>query len=115
MRVGWLSLACALVLASSPLTARTLQQDHWGGVDIEIDFKTSFTTIEFDCARGMVSERFLIDRQGQFDVSGTYVPEGPGPIAVTDPPLIHPARYTGDVHNGVMHLTVTLLDTGETT
>ena len=67
------------------------------------------TNIEFDCAQGMITQEFLVDRHGRFDLRGTYES---GPIVL--PPPFHPAHYVGAVDGKMMQLMITLDDTGET-
>ena len=112
MKVAGLCLLSAVLFASASFAGHVLRARHWGGMGVELDLRAGFSRIEFDCAHGTISDRFTVDKQGQFDLSGTYLLDGPGPI--TTPPPGHPAHYVGDVQGATMHLTVILTDTGAT-
>jgi hypothetical protein len=112
MKWAGLCLVLAGLFASTSFGGHVLRARHWGGMGVELDIGPGMSRIEFDCAHGTISDRFTVDRQGQFDLSGTYFRDGPGPI--TTPPPGLPAHYVGDIEGGTMHLTVILTDTGET-
>jgi hypothetical protein len=109
MKVARLCLIAAVFFASATFAGHILRARHWGSNGIELDVRGIFSSIDFDCAHGTITDRFVVDRQGRFDLSGTYVLDGPGPI--NHPP--QPAHYVGDVQGDTMRLTVILVDTGE--
>jgi hypothetical protein len=53
----------------------------WGGEHIRIDVSDSGADIEFDCARGIISQPLALDAQGRFKFQGTYKPETPAPAS----------------------------------
>jgi hypothetical protein len=83
----------------------------WGGLDMGMQIGPHFTSIEFDCARGSIGQPIPLDKQGHFEVPGSYIQEHGGPERIGVPPDIHPARYTGQVQGKMMSITVTLTDT----
>jgi hypothetical protein len=85
----------------------------WGGQGLTITVGAASALLSFDCAHGTIDQPFLPDRAGHFDLVGTFVPESPGPVREGDP-VVHPARYTGDVNGKSMTFTVTETDTGLT-
>jgi hypothetical protein len=90
-----------------PATAhnRRLSDGIWGGMNIALEVKTENATFEFDCARGVVTEPILLDKDGRFDVAGSYVVEGPGPAREGNEKAAK-ARYSGTVHDDTMTLKV---------
>jgi hypothetical protein len=85
----------------------------WGGQHLTITIGAASTLLSYDCAHGTIDQPFVVDSNGNFDLLGTHVPESPGPIREGDPPVSHPARYTGTVDGKTMTFTVTETDIGE--
>src|SRR5512141_1081415 len=56
-----------------------LPSGHWGGDHVGLDVTDTSTRIEFDCAHGTVDGPWSVGHDGNFDVSGQYVREHPGP------------------------------------
>jgi len=54
----------------------------WGGEHIRMEVNDSGADIEFDCARGSISQRLELDDKGRFKVQGIYIAETPAPAAV---------------------------------
>ncbi len=84
----------------------------WGGLHVTITVGAASTILSYDCAHGTTDQPFVVDSNGRFDLVGTHVPEGPGPIRQGDP-VVHPARYTGTAEGKTITFTVTETDTGE--
>lgn len=93
---------------STPLAAGL-----WGGEHVRLDVREGGAEIEYDCAHGTLAAPLVPDSGGRFEVVGTHVREGPGPIRLNVPRVGHPARYAGVVTGDQMTLTVTLTDKGE--
>lgn len=68
------------------------------------------TTIEFDCAQGVIMGPIKPDSSGNFSVAGTFTPQRGGPIMKDNPPRDLPATYKGSIHGNVMNLQVLLED-----
>jgi hypothetical protein len=67
---------------SSPAgSAKAVPNGVWGGEHIRMDVTDSGADIEFDCARGTISQRLVLDAQGHFKLQGTYKAETPAPAA----------------------------------
>lgn len=84
---------------------RRLTEGIWGGMNIALEVKTENATFEFDCAHGVVTEPILLDKDGRFDVAGSYVAEGQGPAREGNEKAAN-ARFSGTVHADAMILTV---------
>ena len=85
----------------------------WGGDHLSLSVADTSTHLELDCAHGDIPAVPTLDRQGQFEVAGTYVREHGGPIRQGEIPDSHPALYVGVVASRTMTLTIRLSDTHE--
>lgn len=76
------SLVVTVSAQSSPRgPASVVPNGVWGGEHIRMEVTENGADIEFDCARGSISQRLELDPQGRFKVSGTYKAETPAPAA----------------------------------
>lgn len=78
----------------------------WGGEHISLQLSERGGKLEFDCAHGTIDQRITLDRQGGFDVTGTFVEEHGGPVRQNERGRSHQVRYTGRVREGKMKLTI---------
>ena len=83
------SLSCAgQIQASRPAQSgpaaptEAVPNGEWGGEHIRMEVNDSGADIEFDCARGSISQRLELDDKGRFKVQGIYTAETPAPAAV---------------------------------
>lgn len=86
----------------------------WGGNHISLSVTETSTHVELDCAHGDIPAVLTVDRQGQFQVAGTFTREHGGPIRQGEIPDSHPAIYSGQVASTTMTLTIRLSDANET-
>lgn len=93
---------------------KLVQKGKWGGDHISLSIEKKGTRLEYDCAHGTIDQPMKVDSKGRFDVTGTHVSEGGGPITRGEKPDRHPARYRGQVTGDRMVITVTLTDTKQT-
>ena len=80
----------------------------WGGEHIRMEVNDSGADIEFDCARGSISQPLELDDKGRFNVQGIYIAETPAPAAV-DGSLTASgvkATYTGTLSGSSLRLEV---------
>ena len=84
----------------------------WGGLHVSLEISDQGSTLEFDCATGLISEPILLDSAGRFDVTGSYTRQGPGPIRQG---VQRDARatYSGSVTGETMQLKVRLEGSSE--
>ena len=80
----------------------------WGGEHIILEVAEKGAEVEFDCARGQVTQPIRLDKHGDFDVAGTFTSEHGGPVRRDESAQVSPARYSGHVDGQTMSLTVTL-------
>lgn len=83
---------------------------EWGGEHIGVQINEDATEIDFDCANGRINQRITLDKNGKFDLTGTYTVERGGPTRDDQPPPTYSANYVGIVKDKTMTLTVTLID-----
>jgi len=89
-------------------SARAVPNGVWGGEHIRIEVTDSGADIEFDCARGSISQRLELDDKGRFKVQGIYMAETPAPVAL-DGGLAAPgvkATYSGTLSGSSLRLEV---------
>ena len=97
-------------LPGSP--AAPVKAGQWGGPHIAMTVAASKTDIEFDCGRAAVNGAIDTDPDGAFSVSGTFLPERPGPTGPDTPPS-RPMRMAGSVKGDEMRVTIVLTDKDE--
>lgn len=79
----------------------------WGGEHIHAEVSDYGVAIEFDCARGSIPTRIILDRQGRFSVPGTFTPERGGPTRRDGESNERAVKYAGTVKDKEMTLTIT--------
>lgn len=85
----------------------------WGGDHIRLDVREDGASVEYDCAHGVIAGPLELNKDQRFDVRGTFVRDGAGPIRIGREPAPQPSRYEGKVDGGKLTLTVTLTDTSQ--
>jgi len=91
----------------APSRSNRLPLGVWGGMHVVLEVTDRDASLEFDCAHGAINGPILLDKDGNFDVPGTYVGEGPGPIREGQE-RSSKAHYSGAVRDGAMTLKVRL-------
>lgn len=99
---------------NKPGTDRASEPGLWGGAHIRLILNESGGDIEYDCARGTLSEPLIVDSEGRFSVRGTHVHETPGPIRLGFKPTPQAAQYSGTLNGLTLELTVTLSESQTT-
>ena len=90
-----------------------IQPGVWGTTGTNLTVDDEGARIEYDCADGEITEKFIIDADGNFALSGFYTAQTPGPISIDKQPVRRPARFEGKISENQMTLKVTLTDTDE--
>jgi hypothetical protein len=93
---------------------KLVKKGLWGGDHIGLYIENNGTRLEYDCAHGTIDQPMRVDRKGRFNVTGTHIREGGGPITKHERPDRHPALYTGQVAANRVVIKITLTDTKET-
>jgi hypothetical protein len=91
----------------APPGSNRLPAGVWGGMHVILEATDRDASLQFDCAHGVISQSISLDQDGNFDVPGTYVTEGPGPVREGQEEVSN-ARYSGTVRDGAMALKVRL-------
>ena len=87
--------------------AKAVPNGVWGGEHIRVEVTDNGADIEFDCARGTISQRLALDAEGHFKAQGTYKAETPAPSAEGGPSGSGvPATYTGALNGSSLRLEV---------
>ncbi|HKQ53011.1 MAG TPA: hypothetical protein VJT74_11615 [Pyrinomonadaceae bacterium] len=85
----------------------------WGGQHIRMEVTDGGAQLEYDCAHSTIDEAIVLDRQGRFEVKGKFTKERGGPVRRDRPPNSSPVRYSGQVEDQTLTLTITHDETGE--
>ena len=110
-------LSCASQMKASRLAqsgpaapAKAVPNGVWGGEHIRMEVSDSGADIEFDCARGSISQPLQLDDKGRFKVQGIYMAETPAPAAVDGglPASGVKAIYTGTLSGSSLRLKVSI-------
>ena len=111
-RVTLVTAVALLMLGCRSLTSSSLSVPHgvWGGDHVALVVTSEGAQVNFDCGHGTVDEALTLDSQEQFDVKGSFTPEG-GPTPASE--QSRPARYSGRLQGTSMTLSVTLTDTSQ--
>jgi hypothetical protein len=88
--------------------ARSVVTGAWGGEHMILEISARDADVEFDCAHGEVAQPITLDKQGDFDVAGTFTPEHGGPVRRDEETPSASARYSGHVDGDSMRLKVTV-------
>lgn len=91
----------------------TLMPGVWGGEHIRFEVTEAGARVEYDCARGTVEGRIVVDGRGRFNVSGLHYEEHGGPVRPGAAAAGYRVRLSGRVGGSLLRLTVTRPDTKE--
>ena len=78
----------------------------WGGEHVALQVSNNDARLELDCAHGQITGPVTLDKNGNFDVAGTFTPEHGGPIRKDENPTAQSARYTGHIEGDTMTLKI---------
>jgi hypothetical protein len=92
--------------------AAPVKPGDWGGPHIAMTVAAAKTDIEFDCGKATITGAIDTDPNGAFAVTGTFMPERPGPTT-PDAPASRPMRVSGTVKADDMQVTIVLTDKDE--
>ena len=90
-----------------------VQEGIWGGPHVRLSVGVGGATLEFDCARGEITEPVKTDAEGRFDMPGTFTRHGPIRVGLT--PIARPVRYIGRVEGRTMTLSTKFTDKDQET
>lgn len=96
------------VQSGAAASANAVPNGVWGGEHIRMEVNDSGADIEFDCARGSISQRLELDDRGRFNVQGIYMAQSPAPAAVGGGTSGVKATYTGILSGSSLRLQVSI-------
>jgi|HubBroStandDraft_4_1064222.scaffolds.fasta_scaffold161099_2 hypothetical protein len=96
--------------ASSDAKQAPVSIGKWGGTHVEMEVTEQGASLDFDCARGAISEPLLLDAAGKFQVKGTFYPQHGGPIKKDEPLRSIAVVYSGAVQGDSMELEFTIAE-----
>ena len=102
----------AAVLVAPPLFAQTkggkgaALEGRWGGDRLQLVLNASGGRVQMDCASGTIAGPLKPDAAGGFAATGTFEQHRPGPQRADDAQAAAKARYTGEVKDSAMTLTI---------
>ena len=91
---------------TKPVSNDKVPAGVWGGQHVRAEIADGGAQFEFDCARGSVAQAIVIDGSGNFDMSGKFATEHPGPVR-DEESNDRAVRYSGTVKDQEMTLTIT--------
>ena len=83
--------------------------ETWGGPHVEMLMTANGAELEFDCAQGRINSKIKTDKEGDFDVEGTFRREG-GPVRSDEAGSGSPVRYVGKIVGDSMTLKIHFTD-----
>jgi len=76
----------------------------WGGEHVEMQLTKGGAQLEFDCAKGTITEPLSPDSLGRFRAKGTFTAEHGGPVRQGEVSQAVEATYAGDIKDNAMTL-----------
>ena len=95
-----------LALASAAAKAKSAVTGDWGGEHVSLQTSDKGAALELDCAHGEITKPIKPDAHGRFNVPGAFTMEHGGPVMRDEKQDSAPARYSGQVKDDTMMLTV---------
>jgi len=111
-----LSLVVSVPVQTSPVESdssqmaqfvRRLAPGVWGGEGLRLDVAQNGADLEFDCARGRITEPLIVDSKGRFHAKGFFERQS-GAIRKDSRPASFQTVYAGTVEGDTMQLEFTL-------
>jgi hypothetical protein len=82
----------------------------YGGEHVIMEVSKRGATFEFDCAHGETHAPLVLDKQGNFNVSGTFTAEHGGPVREDEVKPPNPSSYSGHLEGDNLILNVKVKD-----
>jgi hypothetical protein len=83
-----------------------LLDGSWGGIQIQLVMDTKGGHVAMSCADGTISGPVALGRDGKFSAKGTFQQYGGGPQRADEKVVLPKARYSGQVTDGMMMLSI---------
>ncbi len=110
--------SCRNMKAETPPQTKNERTDKalvgvWGGKSALLNIHEKGAGLDLACAHGSIEQPITLDSNRAFDLPGIYEQESFGP-QVEGENKSQPARYTGNVQERTLTLTIKLTRSGET-
>jgi hypothetical protein len=108
-RTGDVVFEAAPLVGGRPQAANTVRRvpnGVWSGEHVQLTVSDAGADVEFDCARGRITQPLAVTTSGDFDVPGTFAPERGGPLRQDGGSTPQNARYAGRLRNDTLELKV---------
>ena len=92
-------------LVSTQLEGGTLE-GRWGGDRLQLTLDANGGRLELDCASGTIAGPVKSLANGKFSAVGTFDQHSPGPQRADEAAAVGKARYSGEIHDGAMTLSI---------
>ena len=103
--LGMIVLATSANGATSKLEAPSLT-GQWAGDRMQMSADAGGARFELDCASGMINGPIKLSKAGKFVAQGSFEAHHPGPQLADEAAPANKARFSGEIKNGVMRLTM---------
>jgi len=107
MACAALAVACSTEAVEGPPADGKLARGTWGGDSAGVIVNDTITHVHMGCTYGDIPGRVVLDADGRFTVSGSYLLRA-YPVAI-GPTM--PAQFTGRVSGSTLTITVSVRDT----
>ena len=111
--MNWAALSIGMTMAATgPATtlsthaAVTPPFGIYGGDQVRLDLSANGGRLETACAAGTIDGPLTFDDRGHFVAAGSFETYASGPQAADAPPALARVRYTGDLADHELTLTV---------
>ncbi len=107
------AILLALALAQASRAQGTVPTPHatgkvtpgtWGGTHVQMIVTADGAALEFDCAKGTISEPLALDASSRFQVKGTFQPQHGGPIKKGESSPTFDTVYSGVIEGDTLQL-----------
>jgi hypothetical protein len=82
----------------------------WSGKHITLEISESNATVDYDCAKGSIGKKILLDKNNRFNIVGEYAEEHGGPVRIDEQPETVKVVYSAQIVGKKMSLTVKRTD-----
>ena len=92
---------------------QSVSSGAWGAAGINLTVAGGGGQLEFDCAEGEITQKLMVDGEGNFTAEGIYIRRSHGPIRVGFPPVRQAVRYEGRIFGAKMNLKIVAAEDGK--
>ncbi len=112
--MNWFKIGlCIALLGVSAIAAQTTSagpvasiEGLWGGDRLQLVIDAKGGRVEMDCASGKIIGPITMAANGNFHAHGTFEKHQPGPQRAEESDAPATTRYSGEVKDGVMKLSI---------